>query len=474
MLKKWIYWINYGLGSFTGLLLLAAIFLSFTNTSDILITDPTLNKRNLPNSAFAMPKSACDAIGKTFDLKFSPMTIQLPDLRNQINYNGKNGRPDALVEKTVLHFSFIGNQNPSSIMAGERLYLVYENKKASPGQSQYMFSPNNAETPLWLEATPQGTNEVTIQLRLKNDNGEIIREPSAHAQFNLTEKETVRPGTVKNWDIGKWRVDGSLLARQKARWLGPDVFLERHGGEEFKDQLGKHRIDFTEEEETYSVYVGVNDCLSWINDKWKAVQPGPESREHPLMIVKRIDDRIINFEIWDVGGKSKLTLNLLRSNEPWAHQNLKDSFKFMGARTRSQYIFEINNERMFLSPQDWLLQTKEGWIKLTTAEQIDDYVNRKLSGVMFVLEGAEQREEGQVLLGVIFNPARTEMQTIEISVQPAKTSRTNKPEGSVKAQEEDEDEEDDEDDSDDIPQAPVKPPVPTKKTTEKAKESNKK
>lgn len=472
MLKKWINWANYGIGSVAGLFLLAAVFLSFTNPTDIIITDPSLNKRSLPTSAFAMPKSSCDAIGKTFDLKFCPMTIQLPDLRNQLIYNGKNGRPDAIPERTVLHLSFNGNPNLGSVIPGERLYLVYDNKKS--GQSQYAFSPNNAETPLWIEANSQG-NEVTIQLRLKNDNGDIIREPGAHAQFTLTEKEAPVKHSAGNkiWEIGKFRVDGSLLARQKARWMGSDVFLERHGGEEFKDQLGKHRIDFAEDNDNYSIYVGLNDSISWINNHWKVVQPGPESRDYPLMVVKKIDDRIINFEIWDVGGKNKMSLNLLKSNEPWQHQNLKDSFKFMGARTRSQYIFEINKERMFLSPQDWLLQTKDGWIKLTTTEQIDDYVNRKISGVLFIFDGVEQKEDGQILMGVMFNPARTEMQTIEIPVQPVKTTRPNKPDGIAKKVVEDDDDDDDDDD-----EPPVKPPVPPKQATQqnntKAKDGRKK
>lgn len=442
MLKKWLNWINYGIAGLSSVFLASALFLSFVSPDDFNITDPSLNKRILPTCAFAMPKPACDSICKTFDLKFSPMTIQLPDLRNQLQYYGKNGRPDAQPERTVLHLSFAGVTNPISVMSGDRLYLVYENKKPAPGQSQYAFSPNNAETPLWIEVTPSG-NDAAVQLRLKNENGDIIREPSAHAQFNLPEKDIVRSGS-KSWEIGKWRVDGSLLARQKARWLGPDVFLERHGGEEFKDLMGKHRIDFTDEEESYSVYVGVNDSLVWNNNRWNAVKPGADSREFPLMVVKKVDERLINFEIWDIGGKNKLSLNLLRSNEPWAPQNLKDNFKFMGARTRSQYIFEINKERMFLSPQDWLLQTKEGWVKLTTPEEIDDYVERKMTGVLFVFDGVETREEGPILVGMMFNPARTEMQPIEIAVQQTK-GRNRKVDSNVKpdADQDNEDEEDD-------------------------------
>lgn len=464
MFKKWITWANYGIGGLVALLFLGSAYIYFTSSDDIIISDPALTKRAHPTCSFAMSKSACDSINKTFELKYAPMTIQLPDLRTQLLYTGKNGRPDASVERAVLHFSFIGNSTPTAMISGDRLYLVYDAKKPAPGQSQYSFSPNNAETPLWIEATSNG-NEVTVQLRLKNENGDILRDPAAHAQFNLTEKEI--PRANKPWEIGKLRVDGSLLARQKARWMGPDVFLEKHGGEEFKDQLGKHRIDFTDEAESYSVYVGVNDALAWINNRWKEVAPGPDSRDYPLLIVKKIDDRLINFDLWDVGGKNKLALNLLKSNEQWAPQGLKDNFKFMGARTRSQYIFEVNKERMFLSPHDWVLQTKEGWIKLTTPEQIDDYVNRKLSGVLVVFEDVENRDDGQFLMGIMYNPARTETQPLELAVQPSKgrnneAGKANGKAGAKKTADDEDDDSDDEDEDDEEIMPPTKVPGPPK------------
>jgi hypothetical protein len=421
MMRKWFSWINYGIAGFAAFFLLASAGITVTRPSEIALADPTLTKRSLPPGAFAMPKEACDAIGKTFDLKYSPAKIQLPDLRNQLLYYGQNGRPDAQQERVVLHFAFNGNGNPAAMVVGEKFYLVYDNTKTP---AQYQFSPNNNPTPLWIEASGQG-NESTVLVRLRNENGDVISEPAAHAQFKLVEKENMRQaGRV--WEIGKVRVDGSLLARQKARWVGPDKFLERHGGEEFQGLQGKHRIDFTDEEEhTYSVYVGLNDSLVWVNDKWKEAQPGEETRNYPLLTVKKVEERLMNFELWDVGGKNKVTLNLLRMNENAPPPNLPADFKFVGARRRSQYIFEIGGERMFLSPKDWLLQTEAGWVKLSTPEEIDDYVNRKLTGVLFVFDGVEKEEDQQVLRGTMFNISRTDTQEVMIPVSKGRTTTAN-------------------------------------------------
>lgn len=467
MLNKWLFWINSTIGGLIGLFILGTLFLSFTRPDEISITDPSLTKRALPSCAFAMHKSACDAIEKTFDLKFSPMTIQLPDFRNQLIYYGKNGRPDAQPDQTVLHFGFAGNQVPFSFQSGERLYLVYENKKV-PGQS-HVLSPNNAETPIWIEAIARGS-DAFVSVKMKNENGEIIQEPSAHAQFTLPEKEAPRSG--KTWEIGKWRVDGSLLARQKARWSGLDIFLDRHGGEEYKGYQGKHRIDFTDEEQTYSAYVGVNDSLIFENDRWKTMQPGKDSREFPLMVVKKFDDRLVNFELWDIGGKNKVALNLLKSNEPWNPQNVPENFKYMGARTRSQYIFEIDGERVFLKPKDWLLQTNEGWIKLDTPELIDDYVDRKLTGILFVFDGVEYKDDSHILMGVMFNASRTDMQPVELPIKLSANRKDNSIKKAVKDVADGDDDEDVNESHIPLKTREAENQVPIRKANTKEKQNN--
>ena len=122
---------------------------------------------------------------------------------------------------------------------------------------------------------------------MENDKGEPISEPELFAQFRLTEKEFMRYGGT-TWEIGTFRVDGTLLARQKARWYGMDRFLEHHGGDDFKDIEGKQRIDFGENDDLYSVFVKAGDCLIWDENRWKVIEPGEESLESsPLLVVKK-------------------------------------------------------------------------------------------------------------------------------------------------------------------------------------------
>lgn len=418
MAKKWIEWINLSAALVGILILLAILWIFWINPSDFPSKDVAVRKTEIPKGAFLKDKTDYEAIGApVFTLRYSPMSMQIPDLRRYLVYYGRNGRPDVKTDKTLLHFSLTGSKATASVVPDEKLYLSYD-KKQSP--NQYSFSPNNAETPLWMHATIQG-NQAAVKVSMKNDKGEIIHEPLAYAEFTLPEKEFIRFGGAI-WEIGKWRVDGTLLARQKARWYGMDRFLEKHGGSEYKELEHKQRIDFGEGDDLYSNYVGLDDCMIWKDNRWHVVKAGTESVGFPLLCVKKIDERIMNLELWDVDGNGKVALNLLKSNESWIPQNLQQNFKFVGARTRSQFVFEVNKERMLLSPHDWLVLTDNVWKKLVTPEEIDEYVNRKITGPLFVFDGIERKDDHQVILGTMFNASRTEMAPIELPIQQSASS----------------------------------------------------
>ena len=80
--------------------------------------------------------------------------------------------------------------------------------------------------------------------------------------------------------------------------------------------------------------------MIWKDNRGKHDQTGRRHDGYPMLCVKRIDERVMNLELWDIGGKGKVVLNLVKSNEQWMPKNIEDGFKFIGARTRSQYILK--------------------------------------------------------------------------------------------------------------------------------------
>lgn len=440
MFQNWLKSLNILLAGLSALVLLFALFISLTRSTDIEKPDVSALKRPLPACSFTQTAECYHFNEKGFlRLAFNPAAMQLPDLRSKLLYYGRNSRPDAAQEETVFHFDFQGANNPQAVRIGKPIYLCYDPTKKPCG---YSFSPDNKESSLWFTAEPSGKG-ATVSLRMKGERG-VIASPENFAQFDLEEKERPRFGGPP-WQMGKWRVDGSLFARQRARWYGKDQFLDEFGGDEYVHLKEKQRIDFAAEgEEPYSVYVGNGDMFVWDHNKWEPVVEGTKSIGKPLLFISKIEERIMSCELWDPDGKQKIRLNLLRSMESWLPQSLEKQFRFVGAHTRSQYAFEVNKQRMILAPDDWLLSTPEGWIKLDTVEHIDEFVNRKLSGTLFVFEGIGTDGAQQVIEGRMFNASRTESKEMKIPIHHVAMAGAQAASPAAGSEDEDEDEDDDE------------------------------
>ncbi len=415
MIRKILRWVNYFL-LVCVLLLALLVFLKLFHRGgtvpEVALQEEAEKFDQLPKNAFAQSPEAYNAIGgPILTVLLVPPKIELPDLRPYLVYYGINDRPDISATATVLHFGLKGSDTVASAAPGARLYLKYDNSKR-PGA--YVFSADNQQTRLWIEAE-KDANKANVKVRMVNDNGEVVSEPSQRANIVLTASTFARLGGG-TWEIGKWKVDGTLLARQRARWLGQDQFLNTHGGEEYADFKDKERIEFGEGNDRYSVYVKSGDCLIWDGQRWQNVRLGDGSRGFPLLCISKIDDRVMTLDLWDVGGQGHVTLNLIKSKEAWTPKTLEQDFKFISTRTLSQYVFEVKKERMVLRPYDWLLLVDKAWVPLTTPEQIDDYVDRKTQGPLYVFVGPVQKEDKQVLQAIIYSPARTEMDVVEYAL----------------------------------------------------------
>jgi hypothetical protein len=369
-------------------------------------------QRAIPPSLFAQKEEAYANFGSPIlSLEYVAPRLHLPDLRPYLVYLGKNGRPDIPSEEKELHFTLQGIKELVPIKPGQKVYLTFDKKSAS--SCKYAFAPWNLPSSIWFTARAEGgETEITVGME-----GENWAENDGNRVFKLQERESVRQQLHSPiWEIGKFRVDSTLLARQKARWMGVDQFFERHGGEEFSDRAGKQRIDFGEGEDSYSVFIGLNDYLVWDGKVWEAVIPGPASVDKPLLQVKKVEDRVMALELWDKEGKAKVAMNLVRTPEPFSSAPLAHDFKFLGSRTKSQVVCQMRDVRMMLRPNDWLIFIGEGWKKLDSLADIDAYVDRKLVGPLFVYEGLLKKDDKTVLVGTLFNPSRTETKEVELAL----------------------------------------------------------
>lgn len=355
-----------------------------------------------------------DAPGsQVLSLKQTGSSLETPDLRDSLLLYGYNARPDKNPEFHELHVGLKGSLDYRTINSGQKVFLQYEIQN---GEGTYIFTPDNQASSLWIEAGNNGESS-TIQVKMKSLDGQILDDPSDSTLFTPTRSNFLNSSN-KQWEINSLRVDGGFLARLKTRWFGKDLFIEHHGGEEFHNIQGKERLNFGSDTESYSCYVGPGDYLVWFQSKWNNVKPGMDTKEFPLLHITKIDDRMMSCDLWDKGGLNKMSLHLAKSMEIWVPHRIQQEFKFVGSRTRKQSIVEINQKRINLSPQDWLLRVNDEWKKLSSEKDIDAYVEGQLTGELFIFNGVSKINGQQLMTGSLYNSMRTEAQAIEFPLNP--------------------------------------------------------
>ena len=447
---KHLYKINLLLLAFLLMLLVRFAYVA-VQTEDFSEVEPIEKegRSSLPYS-FATTKESYLAIGEPLlSIESSSLEGRLPDLRSMFLYYGTNKRPDAQQAQPMLYFllrSTPPGTPPFPIPANTKTYMKMERNNQG---TRWGFSEGNIPTNVWLEANPH-EREAEIRMEMQDSAGKIIRDPQECHYIRVQEMQMpYQPRNNQSWTVGTERVDGTLLLRQKAVWCGQDLFLQEYGDDEFDFARDRERIDFQNPENPYCVYVTRDDCLAFSDGQWHRVEPGPDSQGKTLLQVKNIDERAIQFDLWDGEGKNRILVELHRTPAAAVSAEIV-KIKLVGARSKRKWIADVSGERVMLDANDWLLLQNGKWEKLTTEERIDDLISGKIRGPLLVLEGVEKVDNEQSLVGKLFNEMRNQVQDVQISLfrswekeVPPNQMRA------MRADDRDDDEDDDEDDDDD-------------------------
>jgi hypothetical protein len=381
-------------------------------------------------ATFAATPEAYKALGSgSFSVVRKPPQVQLPSLSDDLLFCGINQRPDAGADAPVIHLAIKGEEEVVAAPAGARRYLLFDRERAT-----YRFSPDNRETNLWVVPEPlEAEGEMRFEVGMSTHDGLLVTEPASLASLTLP----YTPYSVRMrgaWMLGDLRVDNSLLARQRARWFGEDLFLGRHGGRGFALAEGRERIDFGESPNLYSCFVSLGESLIWKKGRWRQAA-GEKTRGYPLLHLRKLDERLAVFDLWDGEGKGKISLSLMKSRSGWAPTGGRGALRFVAAKTWSQLVLECGAQRIEVAPSDWLLFVDAGLRKLESLEEIDAYVNGALAGELLVIEGLERREGRQVLVTRVYNGARSESEERLIALTSAVSNPPPRIEGAKPAPE---------------------------------------
>lgn len=330
----------------------------------------------------------------------SELTEQVPDLRQELVFLGINGRPDAAKKNVFLKLSSSGQHCLTAM--GERIYLV---KTICDS-----FSFSTEPTDLWIECLSLKEERIEVGINLIGLNGELVK------------KALVLPKRAEPlvWEIGGIRVDPSFGVKQKMRRVGCDRFLAMYGGAEYADKAAKERVDFSSlSGENYCRYLTEGDLLLWDGDRWQTMGVFQGNGELvPLLEVSRIDEKFMTLTLWDVNGLAHQTINLVKmTSSPMEIAEILKELSFVGMRTWTKPILQAGNDRLVLSPDDWVIYTDAGWKKVLTRKQIEDYLSGSLQTPLLVFHAIEHEEQGMVLAGHLFNAQRTLVESITLPLK---------------------------------------------------------
>ncbi|AHK63583.1 hypothetical protein [Chlamydia avium] len=363
------------------------------------------------NARAMFPKSR-DITSGIWVLDFPDLQEKLPDLRQEVIFLGSNNRPDAFGGKFFLELA--SSKDRYVACANEKVYL----QALPPDQGGgFIFSPKGQPTDLWLECRPlNADNRIEVKVRLLGVNKEMIVLPKERETLLLS---TLSRG-LESWEIGGIRVDASFPVKQKMRRVGVDKFLLMHGGAAYADIANKERVDFVSlSNENYSRYLAVGDILLWDGNCWQTCGAFQgDSSQVPLLEVKKVDEKTMLIEIWNVGGTAHQAFNLVKiASSPMEIAEILKEFEFVGMRSWSRPIIHANGQRLILSPDDWVIHSDTGWEKIVRKEQLEAYLSGRIYGPLLIFDKLEKDSRGFVFRAHMFNAQRTLVETVTLPLK---------------------------------------------------------
>ncbi|MCH9633235.1 MAG: hypothetical protein S4CHLAM6_15880 [Chlamydiae bacterium] len=294
-------------------------------------------------------------------------------LQESIKYLGSNSRPD--YSAPVLFCSF---QNQAWTFNAHKINELS------------MFSDDHT------------LKDYSFKVRAKQEQAFFDIFYKGSPSFNLSTPCTniSKPALIDNY-----KLDSYILVRQKVSWLGQDQFLKEYGGDDFLFAQESQRLDFLHQKPPYFIFAKQGDLFSWKDGRW--YEAGQDSQDYPLMQVGKIDGQVMNLSIWDTSGRHKEQIQLSRSQSGAKKQNIVP-LRYIGAKSAQKWLVKSNKERFVIEPGDWMVHLGYKWEKMDSLGSINRYINNLNIGELFVIKDLIEKDGKKLLVGELFNAARTE------------------------------------------------------------------
>lgn len=316
----------------------------------------------------------------------------LPFLTKELVVLGKNDRPDS--QRSFL----LGlNSSQEEIMVAERqpIFLV----KGDDDKWHFSLS----KTPLCVSAAVSD-----------NDNDKVV--------VHVTSSEEEGSFALRAFDKTGDNIEKMpyVKALQNAKFWGPDLLIQNYGGRDYRDLLKKNKVEVSGR----IYFVGEGDLLVWKEGEWKEASYQNIPPLVPIAKVVRQTSSGVQFQIWDESGFHKILSHKSLENSQKTGHKAEELFSSVRVRTPTEITCLLGKRRVILREGDWWLKMDSGWKKLKTVSDIEDYLDHRLRGELFIFESIAADKGKVVLKGNSFDMMRTEMQPLSLTTSIVKKSHS--------------------------------------------------
>ncbi len=328
-------------------------------------------------------------------------SFPFPDLSGKILFLARSNRPNSGFMETLYLLGLKGSQEKRVVKEEQKLYLAYE-------EDQLIFSEKAA--PLWIKPKQNEEGRTTLQMGIdlaSNQGAVLLSETREHLI-----KEDWKP--LKREQVSHPELIAGVYAFEDAKWWPADRLFDQYAGDEYQIYKGLERLEILGEQ---ILFVEEGRTYIWKEEKWDV---GNEEG-YPLARVKEITPFKMSFELWDPSGIETVHMTFNRERARPIAIKLEEIFTRLRQRTISRVSCRIDNRATILKIGDWIFHTDRGWHTVKNSYEIDAIVKFNVMGELFIFDGLETRDGKKFFCGSLFDPMRTELQSVRLPISQMKT-----------------------------------------------------
>lgn len=312
-----------------------------------------------------------------------------------------NSRPDVDPKEAKILFSLKNGKEQINVPNGRTIYL----KESDQGKG--LHSSDQA-TSLWVKPILLENGAILVEARRKLVSKEGVAGEEK-GQFVVTQ------GGVPT------RSAGSPFAKalKSARVFSQDLLIQKYGGREYEAWRNKAVLEIAETA-SYACFVSAGDFLLFESGEWNVCPFEELKPDQPIAHVKSISASGVELEIWDETGFCPVQFKLEMEKQERLQLKPEMMPSSIRLRSNSQVSCAFGKRRVILKQGDWLLKTPVGWKNLRRAEEIEQYLQHRLKGELFIFDAIEKEQGRSVVKGHLFDETRTQMQPLSLPIEVEK------------------------------------------------------